>query len=172
MLLRRRIVVALTLAGLLGLAGVLLMQPHARASGRLSYASLNKIQRRIISQTLASALGPRSAPNAAPSSDQGGGPDGAPFARPKSYSSASGSSGVINYFPSASGKCSARLGGNVKVNQNCLNVTDPDLQGRGQANNEPAIAQDPFAPGRIVASDNNYVRGHRTCGGHFSLDGG
>jgi len=27
--------------------------------------------------------------------------------------------------------CSARLQGNVKVNQNCLNISDPDLQGRG-----------------------------------------
>ena len=28
----------------------------------------------------------------------------------------------------------------VKVNQNCLNVTDPCLQSRGQANNEPSIS--------------------------------
>ncbi len=60
----------------------------------------------------------------------------------------------------------------MKVNQNCLNVSDPDLQGRGQANNEPSIAVDPFNAQHIVASDNNYIRGDGTCGSHFSLDGG
>jgi len=29
--------------------------------------------------------------------------------------------------------CDVNLGSNIKVNQNCLNVTDSDLQGRGQA---------------------------------------
>ena len=37
--------------------------------------------------------------------------------------------------------CPRNFGPNVLVNQNCLNVTDPDLQGRGQAQNETAIAQ-------------------------------
>ncbi len=60
----------------------------------------------------------------------------------------------------------------MKVNQNCLNVTDASLQGRGQANNEPSISQDPIDPGHIVASDNNYLRGDGTCGAHFSTDGG
>src|SRR5437868_3199690 len=39
--------------------------------------------------------------------------------------------------------CASQLGSNVKVNQNCLNLTDSNLQGRGQAQNETAIAQDP-----------------------------
>ena len=42
--------------------------------------------------------------------------------------------------------CPRNFGPNVLVNQNCLNVTDPDLQGRGQAQNETAIAQNPFNP--------------------------
>ena len=42
--------------------------------------------------------------------------------------------------------CPANRGSNVRVNQNCLNLTDPDLQGRGQAQNETAIAQDPNNP--------------------------
>ncbi len=62
-------------------------------------------------------------------------------------------------------------GNNVKVNQNCLNLTDPDLQGRAQANNEPSIAVDPFNPRHLVASDNNYIRGDGTCGSYYSLDG-
>ena len=91
--------------------------------------------------------------------------------RRKSFRSAQGgAAGIATYFPSGQGQCSTRLGNNVKVNQNCLNVTDPSLQGRGQANNEPAISQDPMDPSNIVASDNNYIRGDGTCGAHFSTD--
>ena len=46
-------------------------------------------------------------------------------------------------LPVVAGQCSANLGNNVKVNQNCLNLTDPNLQGRGQANNEPSISRRP-----------------------------
>jgi hypothetical protein len=60
----------------------------------------------------------------------------------------------------------------VKVNQNCLNLTDATLQGRGQANNEPSISVDPFNSQRFVASDNNYIRGDGTCGSYFSQNGG
>jgi hypothetical protein len=68
--------------------------------------------------------------------------------------------------------CDQNIGNNVKVNQNCLNLTDPDLQGRGQANNETAIAQDPNHPHHLVASDNDYRRGDGSCGTAYSLDGG
>src|SRR3954451_9186524 len=39
--------------------------------------------------------------------------------------------------------CPVNRGANVRVNQNCLNLTDPDLSGRGQSQNETSIAQDP-----------------------------
>jgi hypothetical protein len=42
--------------------------------------------------------------------------------------------------------CPSNFGPNVLVNQNCLNLTDQDLQGRGQAQNETAIAQNPAQP--------------------------
>src|SRR3954463_16831105 len=48
--------------------------------------------------------------------------------------------------------CPADRGANVHVNQNCLNLTDPDLQGRGQAQNETGIAQDPNDPRRSAPS--------------------
>ena len=38
----------------------------------------------------------------------------------------------------------SRTQNNIKVNQNCLNVTDTDLQGRGQAQNETSLAIDPM----------------------------
>jgi len=68
--------------------------------------------------------------------------------------------------------CPHNFGSNVLVNQNCLNVTDPDLQGRAQAQNETAIAQNPFNPRQVVASFNDYRRGDGTCGTAFSGNGG
>jgi hypothetical protein len=68
--------------------------------------------------------------------------------------------------------CPRNLGTNILVNQNCLNVTDPDLQGRGQAQNETAIAQNPINPRQLVAGFNDYRRGDGTCGTAFSGNGG
>ena len=171
MLLKRYLGVTLMCAGALAGALLLLAQSHAQATNAINYAHLNAIQRRIISETLASALGP--APrNFAPVNGEGGGPDGAPNTPPSSFGSSGGSGSLGNYVPSSSGKCSATLGNNIKVNQNCLNIADPALQGRSQANNETSIAQDPFNTDHIVASDNNYIRGDGTCGAHFSVDGG
>lgn len=56
------------------------------------------------------------------------------------------------------------------MNQNCLNLSDTNLQGRGQAQNETAIAVDPMQPNHLVASYNDYRRGDGTCGTSFSLD--
>jgi len=68
--------------------------------------------------------------------------------------------------------CPSNIGSNVLVNQNCLNITDPNLQGRGQANNETAIAENPSNPSQVVASFNDYRRGDGNCYGSFSGDGG
>ena len=68
--------------------------------------------------------------------------------------------------------CPRNFGPDVLVNQNCLNITDSDLQGRGQAQNETAIAQDPTQPGEIVAGYNDYRRGDGTCGTSFSANAG
>ena len=77
-----------------------------------------------------------------------------------------------NYQPRGNAECPLHRGSNIKVNQNCLNVSDPDLQGRGQTQNEPAIAADPNHPDHLVASANDYVRGDGTCGSYWSSDGG
>ena len=68
--------------------------------------------------------------------------------------------------------CPSNIGSNVLVNQNCLNVTDPDLQGRGQAENETAIAENPLNPRQVVAGFNDYRRGDGNCYGAFSGAGG
>ncbi len=73
--------------------------------------------------------------------------------------------------PSAAAPCANRFGGNVKANQNCLNLTDPDLQGRAQAQNETWAAADPNNPDHVIATYNDYRRGDGTCGVSYSLDG-
>ena len=77
-----------------------------------------------------------------------------------------------SYVPVQNDGCSETFGFNVKINQNCLNVSDPDLAGRGQAQNETAIAVDPNNPYHLVASFNDYRRGDGTCGFAYSVDGG
>jgi hypothetical protein len=113
------------------------------------YAQLNSIQQRIVSGTLAAELNgadPAMAARAA-----------APLAaRPVAASTA----------------CTNRFGANVKVNQNCLNLTDADLQGRGQSQNETWIAVDPNNANHVVASYNDYRRGDGNCGVSYSLDAG
>ena len=146
---KRRVAIPLACAGFLGAFGLALVLSHSHASARkpLTYSHLANIQKRIISSTLLSAIGPRTRtakPRFVGGDDEGGGPDGAPFTPPKSFELRHrGQTGAGNYFPTSQGQCSSNLGANVKVNQNCLNVSDPDLQGRGQANNETSIAQDP-----------------------------
>jgi hypothetical protein len=68
--------------------------------------------------------------------------------------------------------CDVNLGSDIKVNQNCLNITDNDLQGRGQAQNETYVAVDPLNSRNIVAGYNDYRRGDSTCGVSYSASGG
>jgi hypothetical protein len=159
--------------------------PSGHAKG-ISYHSLNKIQKRLISGGLAMSLtGPTGQSQAAQSEtecgsgDNGGDePDEAPSCPPDSYTPApdaggGGSGGSDqNYSPSGSGGCAVNRGKNVKVNQECLTISDPDLQGRGQAQNEESIAADPNDPSHVVASQNDYRRGDGNCYAAYSLNGG
>jgi hypothetical protein len=64
-----------------------------------------------------------------------------------------------NYFPKGSGDCVNNNSPIIKVNQNCLNLTDPDLQGRAQAQNETSVKVNPNNTNQVVASYNDYRRG-------------
>ena len=113
-----------------------------------NYGHLNRIQQRLVSGLLAAELNgadPAARAGAAPLSPRRAAPNSA---------------------------CTNRFGDNVKVNQNCLNLTDPDLQGRAQAQNETWIAVDPNNSDHLVGSYNDYRRGDGTCGVSYSLDGG
>jgi hypothetical protein len=143
-----------------------------------NFRHLNKIQQRLVSGALAYQLAPAGQGGASPGAlppgndDEGSGADGLPNTPPNGYANAGSNSSTFNYLPSGNQACAARLGPNVKVNQNCLNVSDATLQGRGQANNETSIAQDALHPNNLVASDNDYVRGDGTCGAAYSTDRG
>ena len=176
MRIRRRVLVVVVSAGLIA-AGLIPALGNSAGAAPFNVKQLNKIQRRLISGELLTEMGgSQVTPNVIPGGgdeDEGSGADGAPNTPPESIGPAIGSNGLpANYAPTGAGACSQRLGSNVKVNQNCLNVTDSDLQGRGQANNETFISQDPFNSSHLVASDNDYVRGDGTCGAAYSLDRG
>ncbi|HYU57833.1 MAG TPA: sialidase family protein [Actinomycetota bacterium] len=68
--------------------------------------------------------------------------------------------------------CSDNATNNVRVNQECTNHTELDLLGRGQAQNETAIAVSPTDPNNLIAGQNDYRRGDGVCGFAYSYDGG
>ena len=146
---RVRILQAVVTVGLVAL--LVVQAPHSGITNAraFNYSKLNAVQKRILSGAADFELNPRNATSRAVTS-----------------------SGM--FAPAAGGgpPCSMTLGTNVKVNQNCLNLTDSTLQGRGQAQNETAIAVDPRNANHLVASYNDYRRGDGTCGTSYSLDGG
>ncbi|MDQ1740577.1 MAG: hypothetical protein QOE53_2229, partial [Pseudonocardiales bacterium] len=122
----------------------------AHATG-ISYGQLTKIQKRLLSGGSALVL-------------QG------------DASSASSNSSSFNptYTPRGNGDkgCQDILSSNVKVNANCQNITDPDLAGRGQSNNETSIAYDPNDTNVMIASANDYRDGDGDCYTSYTADGG
>jgi hypothetical protein len=82
------------------------------------------------------------------------------------------SSTVTSYAPRNDDGCGLHDKNNIKVNQNCLNIANTNLQGRSQAQNETSIAIDPSNAKNLVASFNDYRRGDGNCYGAYSLDGG
>ncbi len=145
--------VALVGAGALVLTGIIAFGPQNASARPFGFQSLNPIQKRHVSGLLASEL------------DSGSGAAKSRLAAPLSPSIS------VPQTPGPNG-CSLTRGSNVKVNQNCLNLTDTDLQGRGQAQNETWVAADPNKPAHLVATYNDYRRGDGTCGASYSLNGG
>ena len=146
---RRRAAVFIGTAALAVTAVVTLGLPGANAQP-FGYQSLKPVQQRHVSGLLAAELGAAVQPRTA-----------APL-KPAV---------TVPQVPGPNG-CPAKRGSNVKVNVNCLNLTDSDLQGRGQAQNETWLAVDPNNPAHLVASYNDYRRGDGTCGVSYSLNGG
>ena len=68
--------------------------------------------------------------------------------------------------PSVSGTsgCNDVDDGNVRVNQECTNQSAAAFLGRGQGQNETAIAVNPKNPRHLLAGQNDYRRGDGGCG--------
>jgi len=79
---------------------------------------------------------------------------------------------VRNFTPHGKAQCTSQIGGNVKVNQDCINIAASSYQGRAQAQNETSIAVNPGDHEQLVATSNDYRRGDGTCGTEWSSDGG
>jgi hypothetical protein len=176
---KRRIAVIVFVIAALAAGSLALRSGPVQVQASFGFQNLTKIQKRLVSSALISILGPQSGSTTRAAvvpgggGDNGPGTDGAPNTTPAGYGAPGGGAGsAVNYFPSGSGQCAANKGSNVKVNVNCLNISDANLQGRGQANNETSIAENPFQTKQLVASDNDYIRGDGTCGSSYSTDGG
>jgi hypothetical protein len=143
----------LALAAVVGVAFLVAPSPgtqHASAAVGLQVSGMNRIQSRILSGFASFEAG-----MGVPSSQ----------ARAPARTASRPAAGL-------SVLCPGNIGPNFRVNRNCLNVTDADLQGRGQAENETAIAQNPVNPRQLVAGFNDYRRGDGNCYGSFSTNGG
>ncbi|HEY7489018.1 MAG TPA: sialidase family protein [Streptosporangiaceae bacterium] len=147
---RRRHIVGIVAVGASLVTAMALAAPRAGAEP-FGYDDLTAIQQRHASGMLAETLGAPAAQRRA--------------AAPSTAEKAEGKAG-------ASAACDGRRGDNVKVNQNCLNVADTDLNGRGQSQNETWVAVNPNNTRQIIATYNDYRRGDGTCGVSYSRDGG
>jgi hypothetical protein len=147
---RLRRTLAVLATGILVAASFNVLTGSTATAAPFGYDQLNSIQKRLVSGLLASELG---------------GADAAAQSRSRALS-------ATRRVGATGAACTNRFGGNVKVNQNCLNITDPDLQGRGQSQNETWVAVDPNNANHVLASYNDYRRGDGTCGVSYSLDAG
>ncbi len=149
---------------LAGLVVLLVLLPGGTGSGAtqpMTFDHLTKMQKRLLSGFASSeidaARGVTQRRAAAPAPEQrlaSETPSGAPF-----------------YFPGPAG-CTYRFGSNVNMDTDCQNVSDVDLAGRGQAQNETYISEDHQRPGSLVGSSNDYRRGDGGCLGYRSGDNG
>ncbi len=147
----RRTSTFIAVGTLLAAGTIVLSAPVAQAEP-FGFRNLNPIQQRLVSGLLSSELNPND-----------------PAAQTRAASPLSPVS--VPQQPGPNG-CPANRGGNIKVNVNCLNLSDSDLQGRGQSQNETYMAVDPNNPANVLASYNDYRRGDGTCGVSYSGDNG
>jgi hypothetical protein len=75
--------------------------------------------------------------------------------------------------PSATGSGGCPDGGsNVRANQECTSQSAAGFFGRGQGQNETAVAVNPRNARNVLIGQNDYRRGDSSCGVDWSLDGG
>ena len=135
----------------------------------------------LVGSSMLPATGRPTKPEAnrfAPSGVVGVDPDaaataGAATARAQAATAAAPGGGSVP-GPSVSGTsgCNDVDGTNVRVNQECTNQSDAAFLGRGQGQNETAVAVNPKNPRHLLVGQNDYRRGDGACGADWSYDGG
>ena len=168
---RWRLLATASVGALIAALVLMVSAPTAQAK---NWDHLTKMQKRLASGAMSTALAPATAGCVNPTGGGDEGDEADNECAPDSYSSSSSTTAANagGYAPTGNGACAETLGNDVKVNQNCENVTDADLAGRGQAQNETSIAIDPKNPKNMLASQNDYRRGDGNCYGAYSRDGG
>ena len=73
---------------------------------------------------------------------------------------------------SRTGGCSDRSETNVRANQECTTQSAPGFFGRGQSQNETAVAVNPTDPRNVIITQNDYRFGDGRCGVDWSMNGG
>jgi len=168
----RRRVTAWAAVATLGAAAMVSLQAAPAVAQGMHYRDLSKIQQRLLSGAADFALRPASSTAGRsatrPGSDGDHNSDADPSVPPSSYRSGTS----VNYTPTSASGCAGSIGRTVRVNQECLNLADSDLQGRAQAQNETSIAADPGNEDSLVASANDYRRGDGGCYAYYSRNGG
>jgi hypothetical protein len=176
----RRVAIVSAIGTMIAVAATGTQTQLAQAKVR-NYNGLKPIQKRLVSGAFATALAPaqRTSRNVAKATkkfivptrddDNGGVED---FTALPAHLSPAGNPTNYQPIPTGAAACATRFGNNIKVNQNCENLTDGDLQGRGQSQNETSIAVDPKNKDHLLASYNDYRRGDGNCYGAYSLNGG
>jgi hypothetical protein len=168
---RWRLLATASVGALITALVLMVAAPTAQAK---NWDHLTKMQKRLASGAMSTALAPATAGCVNPSGGGDEGDEADNECAPDSYSSPSSTTAANagGYAPTGNGACAETLGNDVKVNQNCENVSDSALAGRGQAQNETSIAIDPRNPKNMLASQNDYRRGDGNCYGAYSSDGG
>jgi hypothetical protein len=115
----------------------------------------------------------RFAPSGVVSVDPGAAAGAAATARAQAATADAQGGGSVP-VPSVSGTsgCNDVDGGNVRVNQECTNQSDAAFLGRGQGQNETAVAVNPKNPRHLLVGQNDYRRGDGACGADWSYNGG
>jgi hypothetical protein len=132
----------------------------------------------LVGVSMLPATGQPSRPEAnrfAPSGVVSVDPDGAGSAgaaRARAQADAAGGGSVPAPSVSGTSGCNDQDDGNVRVNQECTNQSVATLLGRGQGQNETAVAVNPKNPRHLLVGQNDYRRGDGACGADWSYDGG
>ncbi len=144
---RWRLLATASVGALIAALVLMVSAPTAQAK---NWDHLTKMQKRLASGAMSTALAPATAGCVNPTGGGDEGDEADNECAPDSYSSPSSTTAANagGYAPTGNGACAETLANGVKVNQNCENVSDAALAGRGQAQNETSIADRPQATRR------------------------